>query len=55
LQRLSTITGAQWSNAGTQEGVGTVSLCDMPVFLRQHDMAHVEEIRVWFESQERVV
>ena len=55
LQRLSTITDAQWSNAGTQEGVGKVSLCDMPVFLRQHDMAHMEEIRVWFESQERIV
>lgn len=55
LQRLSTITDEQWSNAGTQEGVGKISLCDMPVFLRQHDMAHMEEIRVWFESQERVV
>lgn len=55
LRLLNTITDAQWSNAGTQEGVGKVSLCDMPVFLRQHDLAHVEEIRVWFERQQRVV
>lgn len=55
LQRLSAVTDAEWSNAGTQESVGKVSLCDMPVFLRQHDMAHMEEIRVWFESQQQLV
>jgi hypothetical protein len=54
LKRLSALTDAQWNNGGTQEGVGRVSLCDMPIFLRQHDQAHREEIRVWFQSQERV-
>lgn len=51
LRRLNTVADAQWSNGGTQEGVGKVSLCDMPIFLRQHDEAHMEEIRAWFQSQ----
>jgi hypothetical protein len=55
LERLSTLTEAQWTHGGTQEGVGRVSLCDMPIFLRQHDQAHMEEIRAWFMSRERVV
>ena len=40
-----------WSRSGTQEGVGEVSLCDMPVFLHQHDESHIDEIREW---QQRV-
>lgn len=36
-----------WSRSGTQDGVGPVSLCDMPLFLRQHDQAHVAEIQEW--------
>jgi len=27
--------------------VGTVSLCDMPAFMRQHDQAHIAEIQEW--------
>jgi len=30
-----------------QEGVGTVSLCDMPAFMSQHDAAHRAEIEDW--------
>ena len=36
-----------WRRRGTQEGVGAVSLCDMPAFLRQHDQAHMTEIEEW--------
>ena len=36
-----------WLRSGTQDGVGIVSLCDLPVFLRQHDEAHIAEIRDW--------
>jgi DinB superfamily len=36
-----------WFRSGTQEGVGAVSLCDMPTFLRQHDEAHIAEIEEW--------
>jgi hypothetical protein len=32
---------------GTQEGVGKVSLCDMPGFMSQHDSAHRGEIESW--------
>jgi hypothetical protein len=39
-----------WLRRGTQEGVGAVSLCDMPVFLRQHDQAHIAEIEEWRRS-----
>jgi DinB family protein len=39
-----------WSRGGTLEGVGPVSLCDMPAFLQQHDQAHVAEIHEWQED-----
>ena len=36
-----------WGRSGTQDGVGEVSLCDLPTFLHQHDQAHVAEIQEW--------
>ena len=36
-----------WAQSGTQEGVGSVSLCDMPSFMSQHDAAHRAEIEAW--------
>jgi hypothetical protein len=36
-----------WARSGTQDGVGTVSLCDMPAFMSQHDAAHRAEIEAW--------
>jgi hypothetical protein len=47
LTFLKTLSLEDWSKNGTQEGVGEVSLCDMPVFINQHDRAHVDEILVW--------
>jgi DinB superfamily len=44
----------EWLRSGTQDGVGNVSLCDMPVFLRQHDEAHIAEIRDWQKCVGRV-
>ncbi len=44
LQSLST---EDWSRSGTQEGVGAVSLCDIPAFIFQHDLAHKAEIKQW--------
>jgi hypothetical protein len=44
-------TGPQmWSRSGVQEGVGSVSLCDIPNFMLQHDSAHRAEIEVWKNS-----
>jgi hypothetical protein len=48
LAALAAVRAADWSRAGTQEGVGPVSLCDMPVFLQQHDASHVTEIQEWY-------
>jgi DinB superfamily len=47
LATLRTLTEAEWTRSGTQAGVGTVSLCDMPGFLQQHDAAHRVEIEAW--------
>jgi hypothetical protein len=47
LSFLQTLSLEDWSKNGTQEGVGDVSLCDMPVFINQHDRARVHEILAW--------
>ena len=47
LARLAQLTSADWARGGTQEGVGAVALCDMPVFMSQHDAAHRAEIEIW--------
>lgn len=47
LSTLQMLPAEAWSRNGTQEGVGEITLCDMPVFIHQHDIAHVEEILSW--------
>jgi DinB family protein len=47
LSALRAIEGPSWFRRGTQEGVGEVSLCDMPGFMAQHDAAHKKEIDAW--------
>jgi hypothetical protein len=47
LAALQSLTSEEWSRSGTQEGVGVVSLCDMPAFIGQHDSAHKAEIDDW--------
>jgi hypothetical protein len=47
LRLLETLPPEAWTRGGTQEGVGAVTLCDMPAFLRQHDQAHAAEIEAW--------
>ena len=36
-----------WARSGQQEGLGKVSLCDLPSFMSQHDAAHLAEIAAW--------
>ena len=36
-----------WLQAGYLEGVGPITLCDMPSILYQHDAAHRSEIEKW--------
>lgn len=47
LSYLQALSPEDWSKNGVQEGVGDVSLCDVPVFISQHDQAHVREILAW--------
>lgn len=44
IAALHGLKGPAWLRSGTQEGVGAVSLCDMPAFMWQHDEAHRREI-----------
>lgn len=44
---LRALDSQTWIRSGTQEGVGKVSLCDMPSFMSQHDSAHRGEIEQW--------
>ena len=50
IAALRSIDGQAWFRAGTQEGVGRVSLCDIPSFMSQHDSAHKAEIETWRAS-----
>lgn len=44
LAALASVEDAAWSRAGTQEGVGSVMLCDLPNMMAQHDRSHRAEI-----------
>jgi hypothetical protein len=47
LAAIATISDDEWGHAGTQEGVGPVMLCDLPVMIAEHDAAHRAEIDAW--------
>ena len=47
LSILRTLKAEAWNRVGQQDGVGRVSLCDMPSFMAQHDAAHRDEIETW--------
>ncbi len=47
IDAMQALSAEDWSRSGSQEGVGAVSLCDMPAFMFQHDLAHKEEIKQW--------
>jgi hypothetical protein len=50
LAALPEIDSPLWQRAGTQEGVGRVSLCDVPAMMEQHDASHRAEIAAWRSS-----
>jgi len=54
IARLQSLTDEAWSRSGTQDGVGQVALCDIPVFMQQHDRAHITEIQAWQEHAGRL-
>ena len=47
LSLFRTVKTEAWNRGGLQDGVGRVSLCDMPSFMAQHDAAHRAEIEAW--------
>ena len=47
LAAFARLGEAEWSRAGSQEGVGAVSLCDLPAMMAEHDRAHRAEIEAW--------
>ena len=51
LATLQCLPGEAWARSGTQEGVGMVTLCDLPALLLQHDQAHRLEIEEWKRRQ----
>jgi len=44
LQALLALTDAQRSRGGTQDGVGRVTLGDIPIRMHEHDASHRKEI-----------
>jgi hypothetical protein len=53
IEVLQALSPEAWIRSGTQDGVGTVSLCDMPAFMHQHDQAHIAEIQEWKRFNDR--
>jgi hypothetical protein len=44
LEALRRLSGAQWDRSGSQEGVGRVTLADIPRMMAEHDRSHGDEI-----------
>ena len=50
LEVLRSMRSEEWARGGTQDGVGPVMLCDIPVMMFQHDNSHRAEIETWLKS-----
>jgi hypothetical protein len=48
---LRTVGDEAWSRSGVQEGVGKVTLADVPRLMRGHDASHRAEITAWCQAQ----
>ena len=44
------LTPDDWMRRGTQEGVGVISLCDVPAMMAEHDASHRQEIEAWKQA-----
>lgn len=53
IETLRGVAEAAWSRAGTQEGVGPVSLCDLAAMMEAHDASHRAEILEWIRARGR--
>ncbi len=50
LARLDRVRDTEWERSGVQEGVGPVSLVDLPLLMSQHDASHRAEISLWLAA-----
>ena len=46
VQKLRGLTAEQLKRAGTLAGVGTITLRDLTIKMREHDQGHLEDLRV---------
>lgn len=51
LAALRAVAPQEWERCGTQEGVGAVTLADIPRMMAGHDAGHREEIAAWLRAQ----
>jgi len=51
LALLRGLDKEQWQRRGSQQGVGPISMCDMPSLMAEHDDAHRTEIDEWLRQQ----
>jgi hypothetical protein len=49
LSILHNLDEQQWLRRGTQQGIGPISMCDMPRLMAEHDDSHRNEITAWLE------
>jgi hypothetical protein len=50
LTALSSLAPAEWGRTGTQDGVGAVTLRDLPRMMAAHDRMHREEIKALLDE-----
>jgi hypothetical protein len=51
LRLLRAAQALDWLRSATQEGVGAVSLCDLPAMMSEHDAGHRLEIEAWLATR----
>jgi hypothetical protein len=47
IDALARVTPSEWTRRGEQQGVGPVSLGDIPIMMLEHDAGHRDEINAW--------
>ena len=53
LSVLRQLDPDEWVRGGDQDGVGSVSLCDLPAMMAEHDANHRREIEAWHRHVKR--
>jgi DinB superfamily len=53
VEALRALGERDWLRPGTQDGVGPVTVCDLPAMMAEHDEGHRSEIEAWARARER--